>query len=82
MGKLYIGKDGFDVDKLVKGADTITGYLNGIVNVEVSGIDWNRTDIRWKSIEPSAPELSEADALRTRLEFVEEALIMLMDSDK
>lgn len=89
MGTLILAGDRITVDKLVKTADSLTGYLNGIERVCLRGIDWATFNVTWTGVElTEAPEVTieglqqENGELKSRLEIVEEALLILMDSAK
>ncbi|MCO0597362.1 hypothetical protein NGI46_07765 [Peribacillus butanolivorans] len=89
MGKIIIAGDHITVDKLVKTADSLTGYLDGREKVSLRGIDWDTFKETWSGVEPTEEAEVTIEALqqengelKARLEFVEEALITLMDSAK
>ena len=87
MGKIIIAGDHITVDKIVKTADSLTGYLNGREKVSLRGIDWATFNVTWSGVEPTEEAevtveslQQENGELKSRLEIVEEALIMLMDT--
>ena len=89
MGKIIIAGDHITVDKLVKTADSLTGYLNGREKVSLRGIDWDSFNVTWTGVELTEEAEVTIEALqqensdlKARLEIVEEALITLMDSAK
>ncbi|MFJ7855309.1 hypothetical protein ACIQX3_21460 [Peribacillus frigoritolerans] len=87
MGKIIIAGDHITVDKLVKTADSLTGYLDGREKVCLRGIDWATFKVTWTGVELTEATVVTIEALqqengelKSRLEIVEEALIILMDS--
>ena len=87
MGKLFLAGDQITVDKLVKTADSLMGYLDGREKVSLRGIDWATFKGTWTGVELTEGTDTTIEALqqengelKSRLEVVEEALIMLMDS--
>ena len=87
MGKIIVAGDHITVDKIVKTADSLTGYLNGREKVSLRGIDWATFKVTWSGVEPTEESEVTIEALqqengqlKARLEIVEEALIMLMDT--
>ncbi|AXN39865.1 hypothetical protein [Peribacillus butanolivorans] len=87
MGKIIVAGDHITVDKIVKTADSLTGYLNGREKVSLRGIDWATFKATWSGVEPTEEAevtveslQQENGELKSRLEIVEEALIMLMDT--
>ena len=89
MGKIIIAGEHIAVDKLVKTADSLTGYLNGREKVSLRGIDWDSFNVTWTGVELTEEAEVTIEALqqensdlKARLEIVEEALITLMDSAK
>ena len=87
MGKLILAGDQITVDKLVKTVDSLTGYLDGREKVCLRGIDWATFKVTWTGVElTEATEVTiealqhENGELKSRLEIVEEALLILMDS--
>ncbi|CAM3641539.1 hypothetical protein [Mesobacillus zeae] len=89
MGEIILAGDRITVDKLVKKANSLTGYLNGIERVSLKGIDWDTFKVTWTGVEPTEEaEVSieflqqENGELKARLDVVEDALITLMDSAK
>jgi len=89
MGKILIAGDHITVDKLIKTSDSLTGYLDGREKVCLRGIDWATFKVTWSGVElTEEAEITigalqeENDVLKSRLEVVEEALIILMDSAK
>ncbi|MBT2714748.1 hypothetical protein J7I90_02050 [Bacillus sp. ISL-57] len=89
MGKITVAGDHITVDRLVKTVDSLTGYLEGREKVSLRGIDWATFNVTWTGVEPTeGTEVTiealqqENGELKSRLEIVEEALIILMDSAK
>ncbi|MED3832920.1 hypothetical protein [Peribacillus frigoritolerans] len=89
MGKIIIAGEHITVDKLVKKADSLTGYLDGREKVSLKGIDWATFNVTWTGVELTEEAEVTIEALqqengdlKARLEVVEEALIILMDSAK
>jgi hypothetical protein len=89
MGKIFLAGDQITVDKLVKTADSLTGYLNGQEKLSLRGIDWTTFKVTWtgveltEEVEVTIEELQQENGeLKSRLEVIEEALIILMDSAK
>ena len=87
MGKIIIAGDHITVDKIVKTADSLTGYSNGREKVSLRGIDWDTFKVTWTGVEPTEEAEVTIEALqqengelKSRLEVVEEALLILMDS--
>lgn len=87
MGKIILAGDQITIDKLVKTADSLTGYLNGREKVCLRGIDWATFNVTWTGVVPTEEDevtveslQQENGELKSRLEIVEEALIILMDS--
>ncbi|MEY8188662.1 hypothetical protein AB4X15_03165 [Peribacillus simplex] len=89
MGKLILAGEQIAIDRLVKTSDSLTGYLDGREKVCLRGIDWDTFKVTWAGVElTEAAEVTiealqqENGELKSRLEIVEEALLILMDSAK
>lgn len=89
MGKIILAGEHITVDKLVKTADSLTGYLDGREKVYLRGIDWDTFKGTWYGVEPTEEVAVTIEALqqengelKSRLEIVEEALNQLLDGAK
>lgn len=84
MGKIIIAGDHITVDRLVKTADSLTGYLDGREKISLRGIDWATFKGTWTGVEPTEETEVTIEALqqensdlKARLEIVEKALNIL-----
>jgi hypothetical protein len=88
MGRLYIGPEMTEVTRLVKDKDTLMGYRDKTLVIEINNVNWKETDIYWEDIDLETyipPEQitssleHENRQLKIRIESLEFAMLNLMD---
>lgn len=88
MGRLYIGPEMIEVTKLIKDGNTLMGYREKTLVIEIENINWKDTDIYWEDIEIEkyySPEVATSNLelenrqLKIRIESLEYAMLKIMD---